>query len=172
MAIPKNKPELLSAINYTFDKLMKDLEKIPPENTREVNLEGHAQGTMMSVSDLISYLIGWGRLVLKWNSKIQNREPVDFPETGYKWSELGLLAQSFYREYEDWSYEELLEEFTETKEGIIKIVENASNEDLYEVLWYKNYTMGRMVQLNTSSPYRNARSRVRNLLKKTENIQT
>lgn len=171
MAIPKNKIELLSAINYTYEKLVKDLETIPPEITREKNLEGHVKETMMSVSDLISYLIGWGQLVIKWNQKIKDKEPVDFPETGYKWTELGLLAQSFYREYDDWSYEELLEKFDETAQSIMDIVENASDEDLYKELWHKNYTMGRMIQLNTSSPYRNARSRVRKL-KSTEKIQT
>ena len=49
----------------------------------------------MSVSDLVAYLIGWGELVLKWNEKKEKREKVDFPETGYKWNELGKLAKKF-----------------------------------------------------------------------------
>ena len=50
---------------------------------------------MMSIHNLVSYLVGWSSLVLKWNRKSEDKEPIDFPETGYKWNELGRLAQKF-----------------------------------------------------------------------------
>ena len=50
---------------------------------------------MMSIHNLVSYLLGWSSLVLKWNRKSEDKEPIDFPETGYKWNELGRLAQKF-----------------------------------------------------------------------------
>ncbi|WP_207909110.1 ClbS/DfsB family four-helix bundle protein [Pedobacter sp. ok626] len=46
----------------------------------------------MSINNLLAYLIGWGELVLKWNRKKDNNEPVDFPDTGYQWNELGKLV--------------------------------------------------------------------------------
>ncbi len=108
MAVQKNKEELIFAIESSYSKLKKDLETIPTELTIEKELEGHAKGTKMSVSDLVAYLIGWGELVLKWNRKKENGEQVDFPETGYKWNELGKLAQKFYTDYENMDYSELL----------------------------------------------------------------
>lgn len=49
----------------------------------------YVNGTEISVSDTFSYLIGWGKLVLKWYDLKSKKQYVDFPETGYKWNELG-----------------------------------------------------------------------------------
>ncbi len=51
----------------------------------------------MSPADLVAYLIEWNNLVLKWLDRDDRGEPVDFPGAGFKWNELGLLAQKFYR---------------------------------------------------------------------------
>lgn len=161
MAVPKNKQELLQAIHDTYSKLIKDLETIPPEMTEEKEMDGHAKGTHMSVSNLVAYLVGWGELVLKWNHRKENNQEVDFPETGYKWNELGKLAQKFYSDYDDLAYQTLLIRLEKTKVLITQLIEATSNKDLYEKPWYDKWPMGKMIQLNTSSPYKNARSRVR-----------
>ena len=109
MAAPKNKEELIFEIENNYSKLKKDLETIPSKLTREKELEGHVKGTEISISDLVAYLIGWGELVLKWNRKMDNNENVDFLETGYKWNELGRLAQKFYMDHENLDYELLLD---------------------------------------------------------------
>lgn len=131
------------------------------ELTKKNELEGHAKETKMSVLDLVAYLIGWGELILKWNRKKENGDPVDFPETGYKWNELGRLAQKFYADYEKLDYPDLLNKMDKTVDKILELIENNTNEELYEKPWYDKWTKGKMVQLNTSSPYKNARSRVR-----------
>ncbi|MFX4153989.1 ClbS/DfsB family four-helix bundle protein [Aliarcobacter butzleri] len=66
-----------------------------------------------------------------------NKEEVDFPETGYKWNQLGKLAQKFYEDY--------------------------------KISWHEKWTLGRMIQFNTSSPYANAKARIRKW-KKSHNI--
>ena len=96
MAIPANKGELLRAITDNYAKLSAELATIPVELTDAKELDGHAKDTPMSVSDLVAYLVGWGRLVLKWNDRRSRGLDVDFPETGFKWNELGRLAQKFY----------------------------------------------------------------------------
>ena len=115
----------------------------------------------MSVSDLVAYLIGWSELVLKWNLKKDNGQDVDFPETGYKWNELGKLAQKFYSDYENIDYKSLLTKLDENVNQILDLIRKTDNIDLYEKPWYDKWTKGKMIQLNTSSPYKNARSRVR-----------
>ncbi|MCG8400066.1 MAG: ClbS/DfsB family four-helix bundle protein, partial [Firmicutes bacterium] len=40
-------------------------------------------------------------------------------------------------------------------------IEKKDNIQLYGTPWYEKWTMGRMIQLNTSSPYKNARNRIR-----------
>lgn len=70
MAVPTNKEELLKAINTAYDKLKKELSTIPGKLTTLQELEGHPKGTFMSVNNLVSYLVGWGVLVLRWNRRM------------------------------------------------------------------------------------------------------
>ncbi len=86
---------------------------------------------------------------------------MDFPETGFKWNKLGLLAQKFYADYDALPYDDLLSRLQSVKEKIIKQIESRTDEELYGTLWYQKWTMGRMIQFNTSSPYSNASGRLR-----------
>ncbi len=169
MAVPVNKKELILAINTNYKKLKKELENIPIKLTTLKDLEGHSKGTLMSINNLLSYLLGWQELVLKWNVKKQNKEEVDFPETGYKWNQLGKLAQKFYDDYKNDDFNTLLFKLDKKVEEILKLIENKSNKEPYEVSWYEKWTLGRMIQFNTSSPYANAKARIRKW-KKEHNI--
>lgn len=161
MPIPTNKTELQTAISCTYSKLRKDLLLIPADITTIKAMDGHAKNSKMSVENLMSYLIGWGELVLKWNYKKDRREKIDFPETGYKWNELGKLAQKFYSDYEHLDFNQLLTKLDETVNQIHTVIDSKSSYELYEVSWYEKWTFGRMIQFNTSSPYSNARARIR-----------
>lgn len=161
MGIPANKEQLQTAIRGNYHKLRKELAAISDELTSIKELEGHSKGTLMSIHDLVAYLTGWGELVLKWNRRKDAGEPVDFPETGYKWNELGTLAKKFYLDYEADSYPALLEKLDCTVNNILQLVDTKSNHELYEIEWYGKWTLGRMIQFNTASPYVNAGARIR-----------
>lgn len=166
MPIPTTKEELLDAIITNYNKLYIDLKNLPDGLSELKELEGHAKGTMMSVNNLLSYLIGWAQLVLKWNQMKNDNLSVDFPETGYKWNELGKLAQKFYLDYQDDNFQILMKKFDKTVKDVILLVESKSNEELYGESWYEKWTLGRMIQFNTSSPYTNARGRLRKWINK------
>ncbi|MCO6507043.1 MAG: ClbS/DfsB family four-helix bundle protein, partial [Snodgrassella sp.] len=105
--------------------------------------------------------------VLSWHVQEEKGQEIIFPEVGFKWNELGQLAQKFYYDYKNINdYNALLRLLDKNKNDIIKLIEGFSNEALYEVTWYGKYTRGRMIQLNTSSPYKNASGRLTALLKK------
>lgn len=161
MSVPQNKTELIEEIEFTYQKLRADLIDIPDELSCKEELDGHAKDTKMSVCNLVAYLVGWGELVLKWHKKKEKGQEVDFPETGYKWNELGELAQKFYADYKDDDFKTLLKKYDEVVKDILKLIEKKSNMDLYGVPWYNKWTLGRMIQFNTSSPYKNARNRIR-----------
>ena len=161
MAVPTSKDALLEAIHSSYAKLMKDLSTVPADRTGERTLEGHVRDTQMSVHDLVAYLTGWNELVLKWHAGREAGAPVDFPETGYKWNQLGQLAQKFYADYADLPFPRLLERFATAKDHRVDLIERHDDSALYGEPWYENYTMGRMIQFNTSSPYANARGRLR-----------
>lgn len=161
VAVPQTKDELLKAIHLNFEKLWHILSAIPADQVTEKSLAGHAKNTQMSVKDLVAYLTGWNELVMKWLEKDKAGEPVEFPETGFKWNELGRLAQKFYADYDALPYDALLSRLLIVKEKIIQQIESRTNEELYGTLWYQKWTMGRMIQFNTSSPYSNASGRLR-----------
>jgi len=166
MPIPKSRAELVEAITTEYAKLTKELKTIPVDFTTQTDLEGHAKGKEMSVNNLLAYLVGWGELVLKWQRKKEKGEEVVFPEEGFKWNELGLLAQKFYKDYKNDDFDVLQKKLDRTVQKILELVKNTSNDDLYELPFYGKYPMGRMIQLNTSSPYKNARARIRKWKKK------
>ena len=161
MAIPNTKEELIQAIWESYKKLKTELETIPYELTNAMELDGHAKNSTMSINNLLAYLVGWGTLVLKWNENKSNGIDVDFPETGYKWNQLGLLAQKFYSDYEDLNFNQLMLELEFTTNSILELIESKSNHELYETTWYDKWTLGRMIQLNTSAPFKTAKDRIR-----------
>lgn len=161
MAIPKDKEELIKAIVDNYKMLTSELSTIPSELTTIKELEGHSKNTLMSINDLVAYLVGWGRLVLKWNDKKRKGAEIDFPETGFKWNELGLLAQKFYKDFEKDDFTALNKKLDQTTTEILNLIESKTNKELYEVAWYNKWTLGKMIQLNTSSPFKNAKDRIR-----------
>lgn len=165
MGIPQNKAELLLAIDTNFSKLFKALQAVPENRVREPTLAGHCKGSTMSVVNLLAYLIGWNELLIKWIERDEAGLPVDFPETGFKWNELGRLAQKFYRDYEGLSYPALLQRLAAARGHIIELVEARSDQQLYGCLWYEKGMLGRMIQFNSASPYLNANGRLRKWLK-------
>jgi len=169
MAIPSDKVELVTAINGSFDKLLKELRGIPPALAGECSMEGHAKDTQMSVANLTAYLVGWNELVLKWLDRDTAGEPIDFPESGFRWNELGRLAQKFYRDYEAIPYPALVDRLSAAKDRIVSMIALRNDDDLYGRPWHGKWTMGRMIQFNTSSPYENARRRLRKWAKRARN---
>jgi len=164
-SVPKNKEELHKAITVAFGKILADYSTISPQMSRQLGVIGNVKGTEISVSETVAYLIGWGELVLKWYDLKSKNQPVDFPATGYKWNELGQLAQTFHAHYRNHTYDELIEKFTITTEEILALIDSLDNHQLYGVPWYEKYTLGKMIQFNTSSPMMNMRSKVRKFKK-------
>ncbi|WP_406625322.1 ClbS/DfsB family four-helix bundle protein [Acidovorax sp. SDU_ACID1] len=161
MAVPQSKAELLHTIDTQFGKLKEALHAIPPEQVYTPGMEGHAKGTQMSPANLVAYLLGWNELVLKWLQRDADGQSIDFPETGFKWNELGRLAQKFYRDYEVLPWPQLLDRLTAAKAAIVARIEASDDAALYGRPWYGKWTQGRMIQFNTASPYANVRNRLR-----------
>ena len=162
MAIPTNKTELINDIKSTYAKVRPEFD-IDKSLVNEKTMTGQIKDSKMSVHNLASYLLGWGEMMLDWDRAYRaTGEVPDFQISNY-----GKLAQKFYQDYAGIEYDVLLKKLDETVEKIIKMLDAKTNQQLYEKIWYttkssnKDYTFGRLVQFNTSSPYRNAYSRMR-----------
>ena len=168
MAVPNSKSELIEAITTTYAKLAQELARVPPALAREPMLEGQVAGTRMSVCDLLAYLVGWNELVLHWHAQLRDGkriEDIAFPAEGFTWNALGALAQRFYADYAELDMHDLLQRLEQAKDQLLALIDAHDDAQLYGQPWYTHYTMGRMIQFNTSSPYTNARTRLRAWLK-------
>ena len=136
MPIPKSREQLLDAIEINFERLARDLGKVPAHKTNEATLEGHAKGRVMSVHNLASYLLGWNNLVLKWIEKDAKGEPINFPETAFKWNQLGALAQKFYADFDAVPFDQLLKDLEIAKQKIVDFLSDQTDEFLYGASWH------------------------------------
>ena len=168
-SIPQNKNELIQAISVSYEKLTLDYERVPNALTRSLGVEGNVKGTIISVCDTLAYLIGWGKLVLKWYDFSVKGKDIDFPETGYQWNQLGALAQAFQLEYKDWTFEKLKKEYQRVIQVILTLLHKLDEHILYGEAWYKQWTLGRMIQFNTSSPMKNVRTKIRRFINNNTN---
>lgn len=167
-SIATTKTELINAIQTSYQKLRTEIDSIPLDMSEEKSMEGQIKNTKMSFNNLLSYLVGWGELVLKWNTiyTTERRIP-DLPDTGYTMSDWGKLAERFYKEYEDQDFKKLTKQLDAVVARIITMIESKTDKELYGAPWYvtkssaKRYPFGRLVQLNTASPYKNAHGRIR-----------
>ena len=58
MAVPAHKDDLGAAIECSFEGLMAELRAVPLSYVQRASLDGNAKNSMMSVSNLVAYLIG------------------------------------------------------------------------------------------------------------------
>ncbi|POP41725.1 hypothetical protein CHU32_25465 [Superficieibacter electus] len=166
MAVPESKAALLLEMEKSWQLLRKKLARIPAEHAFIETLDGHASGTRMSAANLVSYLLGWGEQVLTWHQQEEAGEEIIFPAAGYKWNELGKLAQAYYAKYAAiTSWSELCARLDENHRQLLSLVQRYSDSELYQCPWYGKWTRGRMIQFNTVSPYKNAGTRLNVLLK-------
>lgn len=70
--------------------------------------------------------------MLKWiEQDAAKGEQIDFPETGFKWNQLGALAQKFYADYDAVPIDQLLKELEFAKQKIVDFISAQTDEQLY-----------------------------------------
>lgn len=169
--IPCNKEELITAIikkRHALFKTLEELEALEGYDPYKKNLEGQVKDTKVSVCNLLTYLLGWSQIVIGWLD-VQNIVTTKdnlLPE-GYNFSsiKLGKLAQSFYKEYDHLDYDEMKNKLRQSYDELAGLLDMQTNATLYATLFYKKYSLGRMIDFNTRCPLNNIHKRLRVLRK-------
>ncbi|MDY7862139.1 ClbS/DfsB family four-helix bundle protein [Burkholderia pseudomallei] len=76
-------------------------------------------------------------------------------------TELGRLAQTFHADYAEEDYSSLPRRLANAHVRVVARVERKADESPYGACGDKQHTLGRMIRLDTSSPYTNAHARLR-----------
>lgn len=155
-------------IRSECDRLIKVVSQIPPSFRTLKNIDG--TGGKVSVADIISYQIGWGKCLIRWyEAGIQGKVP-EMPGDGFSTWDYLAIAQHFYNQYQFDSGDEQIRVFHQVVTRILEIVaaENQTgNLDQAEVwLWCslasgKSWPLSKWIRVNTASSYKRATRLIR-----------
>ena len=158
-----NKLELIDAIKSNADLFIREYSDIKDEamDTTYEEIE-------YSPYQMLAFCIGWMDLVLSWEEEEQNGIQKTVLATEWKWNDLDWLYQSFYNKYNSYSFNELVNIFNQKVVNIIELVNNLSDEDLFEdgkKNWAKTngkeFSVCRLIHLNTIANFKNFRGKIR-----------
>ena len=101
-----NKQQLLDEINKTAKLFIDEFSELS-----EAEKDKLIEGVDRTPAQMIAYQLGWLDLVKSWDdAELAGQTPV-LPAEGYKWNQLGELYQHFYKIYQDYSLQELIQLF-------------------------------------------------------------
>jgi hypothetical protein len=122
-------------------------------------------GGKVSVSDLVSYQIGWGKCLIRWYETGIKKEMPEMPGEGFSSWDYIAIAEHFYQKYQ---YDQFIEQdkaFHEVVCQLLDIVEkehqtgNLEKNDVWP--WCtlpsgKQWPLSKWIRVNSCSPYKRA----------------
>lgn len=117
--------------------------------------------------EMIAYPLVWLTLVLSWEKKELAGQEVITPAPDYKWNQLGLLYQQFYRQYSDYSLSELRLQFKEKIETWSTWINGLTDEELFMpgvrkwTVTNANWPMWKWIHINSVAPFKSFRTKIR-----------
>ncbi|MDD4680665.1 MAG: ClbS/DfsB family four-helix bundle protein [Clostridia bacterium] len=159
----KGKQELIDEISNRAKLFIDEFSDIQEDNKDKL-----IEGVDRTPAQMIAYQLGWLNLILGWEEQEQQGITVITPHADYKWNNLGGLYESFYRQYENYSLQELCNMFKEAKEKIIKLTESYTDIELFQSggrIWASstpsNWAIWKWLHTNTVAPFKSFRSKIR-----------
>lgn len=159
----KNKQELIVEISKRAKLFIDEFSLISEEDKNK--LVGDVDRTP---AQMIAYQLGWFNLLLDWEKQEQQGFIVITPHVDYKWNNLGGLYEMFYRQYENYSLQELRSTFEETVGKIIKLTEGYTEVELFQSggrRWASstpaNWPIWKWIHINTVAPFKSFRTKIR-----------
>ncbi len=160
MPLPTTKAELLQNLRQAYEKLDAEFDAVSSSHERVKGIEGN-----VSCCDIIAYQIGWATLLLGWDKQEQEGKLPAMPAPGFKWNQLGELAQSFYESESEKTLDQLRSEFSDVYHALVHWIDSLAERELFrpnQRQWTgEKWAMVKWIQINTVAPYRSARTKVR-----------
>lgn len=153
MPRPSTKKDLLALSNENYSKL-KDLANSLSEN--ELNGTFPEEYLNRNVRDVLAHLHHWHLLMLGWYETGMKGEKPDIPAKGYNWRTLPDLNREIRDFYVNTNLNEVRNLLQESFEKIQRIINQHSNDELFErkrYPWTGNNSLGAYLVSSTSSHY-------------------
>ncbi len=171
----ESKVALIDEIKRTSKLFIEEFNDIKEEDIHKI-----IDGLDRSPSQMISYQLGWINLIQFWESQEKLGKTVITPSPKYKWNKLGELYNEFYKEYEDYSLEELINLFKKDLDSLISWIESLSDGELFisgSRQWASStpskWPIWKWIHINTVAPFKTFRTKIRKwkrLKKELDNI--
>lgn len=159
----ESKKALISEIEKTADLFINEFSDVKEEDKDKL-----IDGVDRTPAQMIAYQLGWLDLVMKWDKDEAEGRPVVTPSEGYKWNNLGGLYKSFYEKFSSYSLAELQDLFKEKVFVFVQWLEGFTEEDVFTAgsrKWASstpsNWPVWKWVHINTVSPFKSFRSKIR-----------
>ncbi|EFV02873.1 hypothetical protein HMP0721_0070 [Pseudoramibacter alactolyticus ATCC 23263] len=165
MKIYKDKEELKSEINKSFEKYISEFDIIP-----ESLKDKRVPEVDRTPAENLAYQLGWTTLVLKWEEDEKNGFEVKTPSDMFKWNQLGELYQWFTDTYAHLSIEELKKRLKENIISIYTMIDTLSEEELFQPHMRKwadeatktaTWEVYKFIHVNTVAPFGTFRTKIR-----------
>ena len=166
----KNKEELKTEINRTFEKYISEFKNIP-ESLKDKRVDEVDR----TPSENLAYQVGWTTLLLKWEKDERNGLRVKTPSDEFKWNQLGELYQRFTDTYAHLSLQELKNALNENVNSIYAMIDSLNEEELFNPhmrKWADEATKAavwevyKFIHVNTVAPFGTFRTKIRKWKKK------
>lgn len=161
----KDKEELKSEINKSFEKFISEFDIIP-EDLKDKRVDEVDR----TPAENLAYQVGWTTLVLKWEEDERNGLQVKTPSDEFKWNQLGELYQWFTDTYACLSLAELKEKLQDNINSIYAMIDSLSEEELFKPhmrKWADEATktavweVYKFIHVNTVAPFGTFRTKIR-----------
>lgn len=167
----ESKKHLISEIEKTADLFINEFLDVKEEDKDKL-----IAGVDRTPAQMIAYQLGWLDLIMKWDKDEAEGRPVVTPCEGYKWNNLGGLYRSFYDKFSSYSLAELQDLFKEKLFVFVQWLDGFTEEDVFTAgsrKWASstpsNWPVWKWVHINTVSPFKSFRSKIRKWKKLNEN---
>jgi len=153
MPRPTNKAELLTLSATNYQKLLDRIESLTPEQQEEE----FPKGTMnRNIRDVLTHLHHWHLMMKEWYDVGMTGAKPDIPAKGYTWKTTPELNKSIWEQYQGTELSESKKLLEESHQMIRKMIEQHSDEELFEKKRYKwtgTTSLGAYLISATSSHY-------------------
>lgn len=169
MPKPTTKKELIELSQTNYKKLLELINSYPKEEVEKEFLE---RTLNRNVKDVLAHLHHWHLMLLNWYKVGMKGERPKMPAEGYTWKTMPDLNRKIREDYKEIKLTKAKELLNDSFNQVQKIIENHSNEELFEKKRYKwtgTTSLGVYLISNTSSHYDWAIKIIKKAMKKNKN---
>jgi hypothetical protein len=153
MSRPKSKPELLELSQKNFEKLN---DYVDSYSTEERNVEFPVGTLNRNIRDVLAHLHHWHLMLVDWYEVGMRGEKPDIPAKGHTWKTVPELNRAIQQKYQNVPLLEVRQKLNESFAKVRKIIEQHSDEELFEKKrypWTGSTSLGAYLISATSSHY-------------------